>query len=59
MRTQYEYGKGLMIFVPPTESELAQELVTFIIEKVLERGGDTEQFREVIESIMEDRRVRQ
>lgn len=59
MKAQYEYGKGLMIYVPPIESELAIALVTLILELVEERGGDTEQFREVIESIMEDRRVRQ
>lgn len=55
MRTQYEYGKGLMIFVPPTESELAVALVTLIVERVEERGGDAEQFREVIESIIDNR----
>lgn len=59
MRTVYEFGTGLKIFVPPTESELALALVTLIVERVEEHGGDTEQFREVIESIMEDRRARQ
>lgn len=59
MKAQYEYGKGLVIFVPPTESELASALVVFIIERVEERGGDAEQFREVVDSIIEDRRARQ
>jgi hypothetical protein len=55
MKTVYENGKGLMLFVPPTESELAAAILTLIIERVQERGGDHEQFEEVLNCIIYDR----
>jgi hypothetical protein len=55
MKTVYENGKGLVIFVPPTESSLAAALVELIIERVGERGGDSEQFQAVLNCIIYDR----
>jgi hypothetical protein len=59
MRAQYEYGRGLMVFIPPTEAETATLLIEVVIARLEEAGLDAQEFYEILDSIAEDRRVRQ
>jgi hypothetical protein len=44
-----------MIYIPPTEAEFALQLVEFILERIEERGGNTEQYEKIIDRITFDR----
>lgn len=44
-----------MIFIPPTESNLAAAIVELIIERVESRGGNYQQFEDVLNEIIYDR----
>lgn len=55
MRAIYQNGQGLMVFVPPTESETAVAIIAIVIERLEERGIATEQFEDIINCIINDR----
>lgn len=57
MRAQYEIGRGLMIFIPPTESDFATDVLAFIIECMEDKGNDPQEFYQLLASVIDDRRV--
>lgn len=55
MRAIYQNGKGLTVFVPPTEAETAVAIIEVVIQRLEERGVETTQFEDIINSIIHDR----
>lgn len=57
MKAQYREGEGFMIFIPPTESNLAVAILQLIVNELEERGESTREFEKLINAVERDRRV--